>query len=94
MFRYGARSQQLPTNIMASCPSFKQITPLEDGTCKEILVPANKPLPSADALKIKNVIDAGLPLEQVNSKVLQPDFGIFADSEFVQDYLEKDGINE
>lgn len=87
-FRYSARAQKMPCNIVASCPSFREIKVLEDGRTQELLVPANKPLPSADVLKIKNVIDAGLPLERVNSKVLQPDFGDYLTNEAISDFME------
>lgn len=88
MYRYSARSQKMPSNIVASCPSFREIRVLEDGRTQEVMVPANKPLPSADVLKIKNVLDAGIPLERVNSKVLQPDFGDYLTAEAISDFME------
>lgn len=95
MLRYGARSQQLPINFIAVAPTFKTTQVLEDGTVIEKEVNSASPLPSADTLKIKNVLDAGLPLEEVNSKVLQPDFNAFlgaSEMDFAQDL--KDGNNE
>ncbi len=60
-------------NYGASAPSFVQSRRDADGKAIEELVPSNKPLPSVASTDLKALIKAGIPLEQVNTRVCHKD---------------------
>lgn len=62
MFKYGA-----------SAPSFVEHTKEPDGRAVEKLVPSNKPLPSVASTDLKSLVSAGVPLEQVNTRICHRD---------------------
>lgn len=62
MFKYGA-----------SAPSFVEYMREPDGKAVEKLVPSNKPLPSVATTDLKSLVRAGVPLEQVNTRVCHRD---------------------
>lgn len=87
MYRIGARCQKLP-KFAAFAPSFKETKVNDDGSVEEVDVPSNKPLPDSEMFDLKNVLDAGIPLQHVNTKVINPSFGdfaAFANSEELED---------
>lgn len=62
MFKYGA-----------SAPSFVESSREPNGKAVEKLVPSNTPLPSVASTDLKSLVSAGVPLEQVNTRVCHRD---------------------
>lgn len=78
MFKYGA-----------SAPSFTESRRDPSGRAIEELVPSNKPLPSVATTDLKALVKAGIPLDQVNTRVCHKD----AFNEF-QNVIQDDINNE
>lgn len=62
MFKYGA-----------SAPYFVESRRDPSGKAVEELIPSNKPLPSVATTDLKALVSAGIPLDQVNTRVCHKD---------------------
>lgn len=95
-YHFGVRCEQvrLPKYLNVFAPSFKEIVVNADNSVEEKLIPSNKPLPAPETVDLETMIKAGIPLQRVNSKVIQSDFSDFlsaaSDSEEFTEIAEED----
>lgn len=89
MYRIGARCQKLP-KFAAFAPSFKEIKVNDDGSVEEFEVPSNQSLPDSEMFDLKHITEAGVPLQQVNTKVINPSLGDFVALANSEDLVDPD----
>lgn len=90
-YHFGARceSVKLPSPI-AFAPSFKETVIGKDGKVETLDVSSSKPIPDPSTTDLEALIDAGIPLQRTNSKVIQSDKELFMDA---LSRLESDELN-
>lgn len=63
----------VPTYGVFKAPSFPVDVPLETGQIERKMVESNRPLPDPSTTNLKALLNAKIPLERVNTKIVAGD---------------------
>lgn len=78
--RFGCRCDSYKLqHFPVFAPAFKEIVVNADDTVEEKMVPSNRKIPDVESFELENILKAGIPLQQTNTKVIQSDFGAFVE---------------
>lgn len=74
------RHVYIPTYGVFKAPSFPVDVPLETGEVETKMVESNRPLPKPSTTNLKALLNAKIPLEKVNTKIVGGDALPFVDA--------------
>lgn len=74
------RHVYVPNYGVFKAPSFPVDVPLETGEIERKMVESNKPLPDPSTTNLKALLNAKIPLERVNTKIVGGDTLSFLDA--------------
>lgn len=85
--RFGCRCDSYKLqHFPVFAPAFKEIVVNADNTVEEKMVPSNKKIPDVEFFDLENILKAGIPLQQTNTKVIQSDLNSFIDAANSEEY--------
>lgn len=74
------RHVYVPTYGVFKAPSFPVDVPQENGLIERKMVESNKPLPDSSTTNLKSLLNAKIPLDRVNTKIVGGDVLPFLDA--------------
>lgn len=79
--RFGCRCDSYKLqHFPVFAPAFKEIIVNADDSVDEKMIPSNNKIPNVESFELENILKAGIPLQQTNTKVIQSDFGAFVEA--------------